>query len=598
MSTQPVSECNLYAREDLLRRVLAKLVGREKEVRAVLAALASARNIVLVGAPGTSKSTILRTIAEESSVPFFIVEGSADLTPQKLVGTFNPAKVMGEGFKPEYFEPGPLVQAMDAGGLLYIEEFNRMPEETANALIRAAEERELAVPRLGVLKAKPSFRIVCAMNPYDDVGTGRVSRALLDRFVMLKVGYQSRAEEIKIVELRTGSRRRWLIELAVDLVRATRLHPAVKMGSSVRGAIDMVLLAEQLIRARETIDVDELKMAALMALTPKIWMKDPSRSPEEVIEEIFFSLIERGRPPFSEAVGQDREHDPRNTSDGSGGDAERLRSLAEVAPRRAALLVVNNPSLLDGMASSALTGLDVIARIYLLLPSPYRDKLRTFARDLTVRAALGYAGRRWLSKGRGEPLDIDVDATVERVSEVGKTIEALSFFTVRKKGRAYALIIDRSSSMSGFKLVLGAFICSALAYSSSLVDDYCVLSFNTRVDRLKGLRERLDVEEVVDRILSLEAEGYTDIFTALMAGRRELIEAGYEPRAILVTDAEWTAGRNPLEAAPLFNELHVILVPSKYLGFAKVLAEMGSGKLVFVRSIQEAYEKLPTLIES
>ncbi|MEM2475220.1 MAG: VWA domain-containing protein, partial [Thermofilaceae archaeon] len=149
---------------------------------------------------------------------------------------------------------------------------------------------------------------------------------------------------------------------------------------------------------------------------------------------------------------------------------------------------------------------------------------------------------------------------------------------------------------AGFKLVLGAFASAVLAYAGSRVDDYCVLSFNTRVDLLKGVRERRDVEEVVNRILSLEAEGYTDIHAALVAARDHLVASGYEPRAILVTDAEWTAGRNPLEAAPLFRELNVILVPSKYLGFARAMAELGGGRLVLVRSIEEAPEKLHALL--
>ncbi|MEM0024898.1 MAG: AAA family ATPase [Thermofilaceae archaeon] len=583
-----------YAGEELLRRVLNRLVGREREARAVLAALAAGRNIVLCGPPGTSKSTILRAVAEEAGVPFFIVEGGADVTPQKLVGTFNPAKVMVEGFKPEFFEPGPLVQAMESGGLLYIEEFNRLPEDAANTLIRAAEDREIAVPRLGIVRAKPSFRIICAMNPYDDVGTGRVSRALLDRFVMLRVDYQSRAEEIEIVRRRTGSKREWLVELAVDLARATRRHPAVKMGSSVRGAIDMVLLAERFIEQRGAIDVEDLRTAAIMALSPKVWLRDPSRSPEEVIVELFTALLNRWAPRGGE--GGEQEERGRGDADRSETDVEGLKSQAEVAARRAALLVAENPGLLDRLAQGGLGGLDVLARVYCYLPPSFRERARAAARDLIVRAALGYAGARMLGRGVGEPVDIDVDGTVEKAGIEGRTPAALSFFTRGRRGRAYALVIDRSASMAGFKLVLGAFASAVLAYAGSRVDDYCVLSFNTRVDLLKGVRERRDVEEVVNRILSLEAEGYTDIHAALVAARDHLVASGYEPRAILVTDAEWTAGRNPLEAAPLFRELNVILVPSKYLGFARAMAELGGGRLVLVRSIEKAPEKLHALL--
>ena len=38
---------------------------------------------------------------------------------------------------------------MRGGGLLYLEELNRVPEETLNVLITVLTEGEIAVPRLG-----------------------------------------------------------------------------------------------------------------------------------------------------------------------------------------------------------------------------------------------------------------------------------------------------------------------------------------------------------------------------------------------------------------------------------------------------------------
>ncbi|MEM1508410.1 MAG: AAA family ATPase [Thermofilaceae archaeon] len=64
MSNNPFAETELY------RRVSQRLIGRIKEVSVVLAALAAGKNILLLGPPGTSKSTLLKVIAEESNVPF------------------------------------------------------------------------------------------------------------------------------------------------------------------------------------------------------------------------------------------------------------------------------------------------------------------------------------------------------------------------------------------------------------------------------------------------------------------------------------------------------------------------------------------------
>jgi len=154
----------------------------------LLAALRSGRHILLEGPPGTGKSTLLRTLAEGAGADFEFVEGTAELTPARLVGHFDPATVLTEGYSPQVFVDGPLLRAMRSGALLYVEEINRVPEETLNALVTVMSEREIVVPRLGRVEAEDGFRLVAAMNPFDAVGTGRISGAFMDRVCRLTFG--------------------------------------------------------------------------------------------------------------------------------------------------------------------------------------------------------------------------------------------------------------------------------------------------------------------------------------------------------------------------------------------------------------------------
>ena len=85
-----------------------------------------------------------------------------------------------------------MVEALRSGGLLYIEEFNRVPEETLNVLVTVMSEAELAVPRLGVVRAEPGFRLVAAMNPFDAVGTARISAAVHDRTCRIAMATRAR----------------------------------------------------------------------------------------------------------------------------------------------------------------------------------------------------------------------------------------------------------------------------------------------------------------------------------------------------------------------------------------------------------------------
>src|SRR6188768_463709 len=184
----------------LLTRVLGRVVGREREIELVVAALDAGRHVLIEGPPGTGKSTLLRAVAAELGVGFEFVEGNAELTPARLVGHFDPARVLAEGYDPEVFVDGALVTAMRDGALLYVEELNRVPEETLNVLITVMSERELHVPRLGRIVADPGFRLVDAMNPFDAVGTARISSAIYDRVCRVTMGYQDADIETRIVE--------------------------------------------------------------------------------------------------------------------------------------------------------------------------------------------------------------------------------------------------------------------------------------------------------------------------------------------------------------------------------------------------------------
>ncbi len=280
--------------QTIYRTVQTEVVGRERELTGILATLSAGRDLLLEGPPGTSKSTILHAITRHYEIPLVLVEGNADLTPAKLIGYHNPAAVVRHGYRAEDFVPGPLPEAMQRGGFLYIEEFNRVPEDTLNALLTAMAERELTVPRVGTLTALPTFRIVAAMNPFDNVGTARISISIYDRLCRLAMGYQSEAEERRIVALRTSSEAQRLIAAAVSITRATRRHPEARIGSSVRGAIDLVLVAHQLadIRQVDLREVNEgydevLLEAALLALSSKVSLHETAeRSPEVVIGEI------------------------------------------------------------------------------------------------------------------------------------------------------------------------------------------------------------------------------------------------------------------------------------------------------------------------
>ena len=234
----------------LVARVDERIVGLRREAEVLAASLASGCHVVLEGPPGTGKSTLLRAVAEGAGFGLEFVEGNAELTPARLVGHFDPALVLETGYTPDIFVDGPLMTALREGALLYIEELNRVPEETLNVLVGALAEGEIHVPRLGRVPAAPSFRLIAAMNPFDAVGTARVSQAISDRMCRISIAYQDEEGERAIVERVTGELSP-LVRPAVELTRLTRGHAQVRMGASVRGAIDLVRLGRELSALRD-----------------------------------------------------------------------------------------------------------------------------------------------------------------------------------------------------------------------------------------------------------------------------------------------------------------------------------------------------------
>lgn len=280
----------------------AEVIDRAAEAELLEAALLSGAHVLLEGPPGTGKSTLLRQVATGRKIPFVMVEGNAELTPARLIGHFDPALVLSKGYVPSIFEDGPLLQAMRTGGLLYVEELNRIPEETLNVLLTAMSELEITVPRLGRVSASPGFALVAAMNPFDAVGTARVSGALYDRTCRISMDYQSTEAEQEIVGLRTADLDVFWRAKVVDLVRLTRSHEDIRFGSSVRGAIDIARLSVQLGRLRGTPTIDwHVGLAAAKAsLSGRIRVQDGcERTPEQLITELYVSVFgaEPGDPP-------------------------------------------------------------------------------------------------------------------------------------------------------------------------------------------------------------------------------------------------------------------------------------------------------------
>ena len=248
-----------------------------------------------------------------------------------------------------------------------------------------------------------------------------------------------------------------VVEFAVSFARATRAHRDVRMGSSVRGAIDLVLLLDGLTRLRgETAMTRETaRDAAHAALSGRIRIADGcDRSPESVLDELLADLWPADRQPrhrrrpiprpaARDGQGKaDGPPDQAGRSDGGSrsslrrerhqGPARRTVSRAELASRHAGFADVS-PEVgeLDADALAGLLAADPDAAAALLADLSQATDPRA-ARRRAPRWQPG-SSSSWARPGASRPAarsgsarcgrgdgDIDLDQTIDRLQAHGR----------------------------------------------------------------------------------------------------------------------------------------------------------------------------------
>ncbi|MGH2947241.1 MAG: AAA family ATPase [Solirubrobacteraceae bacterium] len=572
-----------------------EVVGRRAELRLLLGAVERGKAILLLGLPGVSKTTMVRALARHLGNHFVDATGDEQLTAQALVGGFDPPMVLKDGYRPEHFVPGPLARAMREGGILYVEELNRAPSGALNALMTALSDGYVEVPRLGRIEARPGFTVVGAANPLDDVGTARLSRGLADRFLMLELDYQPRDEELAIVRRRCGAGRAGQHAFAVDVARASRDHPDLRHGASVRGAIDFIDLLSGY--PPDELDLAALRFLGCSAYAGKLRLKPTAgRSACEIVHELIDLVLRRdyrgsvqallqevapapaGERAASEEPGDASFGEEAETARAGGGDQppgepdrpDEIPGLSrpgggEAGESRSVPMVDRDQPSARGTrgAGDARDGHLRDPEAVLRAAREFNLRARTGIHRPGGASGLELRSEPWTDGRSGQ---LDVGATIDAFVAGAATLQREDYRLLEREPhvRHYVILVDHSGSMAGGKLEVAATMAAALAQLSAAGRGrYAVVAFDDELTEIKALDEDRDVEEVIERILRLPEGRATDL-SRVLATAAEL--AGELPEA---TDAILISDCMPTRGATTFPPLASLAarIPSLYICF-------------------------------
>lgn len=304
-----ILDISTYA-EKIKSNISKIIMGKDKEIEKLIIALFCRGNLLIEDIPGTGKTTLAKALAKSLGCNFKRIQFTPDLLPSDITGINFYNQKEGEFV----FKPGPVFTHILLG-----DELNRATPRTQSSLLECMEERQVTIDGKTYRLEEP-FMVIATQNPLETQGTFPLPEAQLDRFFMrLSLGYPVKEDEISVLtnyekfnpldQLEAVVTIKELLEIQelvktvkvsepvkeyiVALAQASRSHPDIKLGISIRGSLALFngAKAHAALQKREFVIPDDVKALFKEVAMHRIILKEYQMFHESNITDKILSEI-------------------------------------------------------------------------------------------------------------------------------------------------------------------------------------------------------------------------------------------------------------------------------------------------------------------
>jgi MoxR-like ATPase len=292
------------------------VVGKHEQVTLAVAVWLAEGHLLIEDVPGVAKTLLARAMALSAGCTFKRVQCTPDLQPSDVLGEPYVESSTGR----TEFRFGPIFSQF-----VLVDEINRASPRTQAALLEAMGEAMVTEGIVSYRLQKP-FMVVATQNPIEQEGTFLLPEAQKDRFLMrMNLGYPSLADEKQMVErfqlrhpidtlqpvatpenilkcqeaVRSVTVPSAVSDYILKIVRATREHPALLLGSSPRGSLGLFRAAQAMsaIEGAESVSAAQVKALAGKVLAHRLNVRKEDKWRNTDVEEVVAEILRQTPMP-------------------------------------------------------------------------------------------------------------------------------------------------------------------------------------------------------------------------------------------------------------------------------------------------------------